>query len=281
MTAQLQVRLLGGFQALVKGDLVTDFESETARALLAYLAVHQARLVSRDVVAELLWPGRPAGAARKNLRHTLSTLRRSLGEAGAQRPVLEADRRHLSLGPPPEVIVDVQVLEQFAHTSPPHTPRLAALEAAVELYRGPFLGELGIGSNPDWDDWLARTGERYRLVAVSLVDRLVSAYQGTGQVEPGLAAAHRLVELDPWNERAHRRLMGLLASAGAPAAALSHFARLCERLERELETAPAPETVELAARIRAGWSGVDELRLRQRRHHRALLGEQHGVLEVS
>jgi DNA-binding SARP family transcriptional activator len=280
MSVQLKLRLLGGFEATVRGVPVTDFESETARALLAYLAVHQARLVSRAEVAELLWPGRPPGGARKNLRHTLSTLRRSLGEADGRRPILEADRRHLSLGPPPEVIVDVRMLDQLAHTSPPHTPHLAALEAAVELYRGPFLGELGIRGSPDWDDWLARMGERYRRDAVILVDRLVSAYQRTGQVEPSLIAAQRLVELDPWNERAHRKLMRLLASAGEPAASLSHFARLWERLARELEMAPAPETVALAERIRTGSSGVDEFRLGQGRDDRTLLGEEHGVLEV-
>ena len=252
MSPKLEVRLLGTLQVLAGWRPVTHFESESARALLAYLAAHQARLTPREAVAELLWPDRPPGAARKNLRHTLSTLRRSLGDVDGERPIVKADRRHLSLAGPPEVTVDVQAFNRLARMTKSQTPHVETLETALELYRGPFLEDLIVRRSPDWDQWLVHTREHYRRSTVALVDRLVTAYERLGEVEAGLALAYRLVELDPWNERGHRALMRLLVHAGEPAAALSHFAALRGRLASELQTTPTNESVELADRIRAG-----------------------------
>jgi hypothetical protein len=69
--ARLAIRLLGSFQATADGEPVTGFETVKARALLAYLAVESDRPHRRELLAEMLWPERPIGAARANLRHTL------------------------------------------------------------------------------------------------------------------------------------------------------------------------------------------------------------------
>lgn len=252
MSPKLEIRVLGTFHVLGEGQPVTQFESETARALLAYLATHQEYSLPREVVAELLWPDRPAGAALKNLRHTLSTLRRSLNDLADQRPIVKADRRHLSLAGPPQVTVDAQTINRLARMSGSRTPHVAALEAAIELYRGPLLEDLVLRDRPEWDQWLVEAREHYHRSTVVLVHRLVTAYEQLGEIAAGLAAAQRLVELDPWNERGHRTLMRLLVHAGEPTAALAHFADLRKRLNRQLQTEPTPMTVELANQVRAG-----------------------------
>lgn len=82
--ADLEIRLLGPFEVILHGEKVTEFESDSARALLAYLAAEPGRAYSRAALAEMLWPDRPPGAALSNLRHVLSVLRRTLGEAEGQ-----------------------------------------------------------------------------------------------------------------------------------------------------------------------------------------------------
>ena len=59
---RLEIRLLGPFEALRNGAPVTSFETESARALLAYLASEPGRARSRPAVAEMFWPERPEGA---------------------------------------------------------------------------------------------------------------------------------------------------------------------------------------------------------------------------
>ena len=61
--ARLVIRLLGPFEVTLDGEPVTGFETRKARALLAYLAVEGDCSHRREALAEMLWPGRPEGAA--------------------------------------------------------------------------------------------------------------------------------------------------------------------------------------------------------------------------
>lgn len=68
--ANLEIRLLGVFQVSLNARKAVQFETEKTRALLAYLVSESERGHQREYLAEMLWPGRPPGAARANLRHT-------------------------------------------------------------------------------------------------------------------------------------------------------------------------------------------------------------------
>ena len=57
--ARLEIGLLGPLSVMLDGEPVTDLESDSVRALLAYLACEPGRLRSRAMLAEMLWPGRP------------------------------------------------------------------------------------------------------------------------------------------------------------------------------------------------------------------------------
>ena len=78
---RLEIRLLGPFRVALESERLTAFESDSARALLAYLATEPGRDRSRAVVAEMLWPDRPHDAALSNLGHVLTTIRRTFGDA--------------------------------------------------------------------------------------------------------------------------------------------------------------------------------------------------------
>ena len=56
------------------------FGADTARALLAYLAMHAGVACRREVLAGLLWPDQPESEARHNLRQALSRLRTAIGD---------------------------------------------------------------------------------------------------------------------------------------------------------------------------------------------------------
>ena len=71
----LSISLLGPFQVKVDGRPSTGFLSDKVRALLAYLAVEQARPFRREALAGLLWPEQPEKKARANLRRALANLR--------------------------------------------------------------------------------------------------------------------------------------------------------------------------------------------------------------
>lgn len=77
-----------------------------------------------------------------------------------------------------------------------------------------------------------------------------------GDIAGAVRWARRRTRLAPRDEPAARALMVALAVEGERAAALEVYRALSSRLCRELGVAPAPATLELARRIRAGDSAA-------------------------
>src|SRR6185295_15438336 len=92
--AKLRLRLLGG-AALDSDSGLVRISSQKGLALLAYLAMHRGRPVSRSVLADLLWGDRGEAAARQNLRQGIHTLRRDVGPMHAS--ALLADEQSITL----------------------------------------------------------------------------------------------------------------------------------------------------------------------------------------
>jgi hypothetical protein len=76
--ARLEIALLGAFQVSREGELVTQFETAPAQALLIYLVMHPEMPFRREVLADLLWPDQPRSEALHALRQTLTRLRRAI-----------------------------------------------------------------------------------------------------------------------------------------------------------------------------------------------------------
>ena len=69
--------------------------------------------------------------------------------------------------------------------------------------------------------------------------------------------ARRQIELEPWDEEAHRQLMRCLAQSGQRNAALRQFTVCRRQLARELGVEPAQETSDLYRSIRSEpWVGT-------------------------
>ena len=76
----LAISLLGPFQVTRDGEPVTGFQSATARALLAYLAMHARVPSPPETLAGQLWAHPPHPEALGNLRVALSRLRKAIGD---------------------------------------------------------------------------------------------------------------------------------------------------------------------------------------------------------
>ena len=75
--ARLECYFLGGVEVRLDGEVITSFESNKVRALLAYLAVEAGRPQRREALAGLIWPEWPQASAMSNLRYALADLRKN------------------------------------------------------------------------------------------------------------------------------------------------------------------------------------------------------------
>ena len=109
---RLTLSFLGCFHVSLDDRPVTDFKSNKARALLAYLAVEADRPHRREALAGLLWPDWPDRNALSNLRYALASLRRTLGDHTAEPPFLLITPHTIQFNPASDHWLDVAELER-------------------------------------------------------------------------------------------------------------------------------------------------------------------------
>jgi len=237
-----------GLSICLLGALVIESEEgglgkipKKARALLGYLAAQGGQAVSRERLADLLWPYQGSEQARHSLRNCLLELRKALGANAAQ--YLVSDFAHCRLR---DVAVDVDRFERLSRS-----PQRSELQAAADLYRGEFLADFHIDSEP-FQEWLAAERDRALALVCDILQRLTATPEA-GELDGAIQSGRRLVALDPLSEFGQRALMRAYARAGRRGEALRQYKSCAETLKRELGVAPDAETQALAAEIaRAG-----------------------------
>jgi DNA-binding SARP family transcriptional activator len=245
----LMLTVLGPFQATLVGEPIAGFESNKVRALLAYLAVEADRPHPRDKLAGLLWPERPDNAARNNLRYALANLRKAIGADRATSPLLCASRQAIQFNIAGDVWVDATAFTQLLAKP---APDLADWERAIALYRGEFLEGFFLGDSPAFEEWLLLKREQFQRRMLLALHRASAAHAERGDYARALPFTWRQVELEPWQEEAHRQLMYLLALNNQRSAALAQYEACRRALAEELHVEPSAETAQLYEQIRDG-----------------------------
>ena len=242
--ASLQLFLLGAPRITLHGAPLDDLTSAKAQALLFYLAV-TGRTHTRAALAGLLWGDFPQKAARGNLRKALQHLREHL------QPYLAIDRHTLALAPDADVWVDVAAFDAaLQDAAVEEAPDRA--ERALDLYRGDFLAGFYVRKASDFENWALAERARLQETMFDGLHALADYHADAGDLEHAVALIRRSLELEPWREEAHRRLMTWLALDGQRGAALAQFDICRQTLAEELGVEPAEETTALYQRIRDG-----------------------------
>ena len=238
------LRLLGAFavEVNVGRPLPVALRSKKSRALLAYLAMKPEWRASREELATLFWGDTPDAQARHSLRQCLLSLRQDLHLApdlfDLGRDTVELRAQALS--------VDARELAALAAAGGP-----GDLERAAELWRGPFLADLALDLE-EFDAWREREQDRLAALAARAFEQQCAAADAAGDGERALAAAERLVALDPTREDRQRTALKMIARHRGRDAALERARQLTSLLRAELAVAPDAATRALVEEIRKG-----------------------------
>jgi DNA-binding SARP family transcriptional activator len=246
----VQARLLGPVDVSIGGHRVEHWHGRKGTLLLAYLLLHRGdRPASRDALAVNFWPDAPPGASRNRLHVTLHTLRTDLLTASPT-PVVLFEHGY-TLNPELEIRLDTEEFEKaVAHGSKTEKNNdvetaLAAYRDAIREYGGDLL------SDHPYDGWTLLPREHYRVRMLDVLGRAAQLTFEAGRYADSVETGQRLLALDFCREDLHRLLMRAYARLGRPHLALHQFEICAQQLRRELDMAPARETVELYRRIRA------------------------------
>lgn len=224
---------LGG-AALVDAGGAVVAEQRRRLALLALIAAGRGKGVSRDKLVSYLSPESSSESARHALHQLLYYLRQQAGED----VLLGTDPLRLN----PDVLTsDVMEFEDALDRG--------ELDAAVALYRGPFLDGFHIGDSMEFEEWAA--AERLRLAArnVDALFRLAAAADARNDSAAAIGWWTKLAGLDPLGGRAASGLIRAYAAAGDVPAALRHAATYDSIVRAEFGVEPDPELAACVAEL--------------------------------
>jgi DNA-binding SARP family transcriptional activator/TolB-like protein len=226
-------------------DCRLDKLPKKARALLAFLATQNGEAVSRERLADLLWPYQGSEQGRHSLRNCLLELRKALGRGAASD--LAADFANCRVE---DAIVDLDDFERLSRSQDPRE-----LQTAADLYRGDLLADFYIASEP-FQEWLAAARDRALAAICDVLERLIALQDAAGDYEAAIQSGRRLVTLEPLSESGQRALMRAYARGGRRGEALRQYKNCVTTLQRELSVPPDEETQALAHAIaRSGGEG--------------------------
>jgi DNA-binding SARP family transcriptional activator len=232
--AVLHLELLGDFRLRTESGSLITISARKSQAMLAYLAVKPAQLVSRDKMAGLLWSSTAPEQARQSLRQTLSTLRKELASVSPQKILVE-EGDFLSLDAT-QVRCDVVEFESLVATG-----TAEALDPATRLYAGDFLDGFLIDEEK-FDQWVLAERDRLHRMALRAHAQLVEQLTRSGSIDEAIAIAQQSLRIDHLQESMHRTLMRLYLQSGDLLNALQQFDSCAKILRRELDVEPDAET---------------------------------------
>ena len=216
------------------------------RAILARLLVDAGRTVPADALLEAGWPGVARDAAARSLAVRVANLRSFLEpdrDRGAPSSLLVREGPGYRLAIAADQL-DANRFEQRVRAAAGLAPEpaLAALDAALELWRGTPFGDL---ADADWAEPERRRLEDLRSQAE---EERARALVALGRPLEAVPVLRRLIAADPLREELVATLMLALYGAGRQVEALEAYRRLAARL-RELGLTPGDATRALERRI--------------------------------
>ncbi len=213
------------------GKLVEFPPSRKTRALLGYL-ITTAKQHSRKHLCDLLWEH--TADPRASLRWSLSKIRNLLGERESDHILTIGDFVQFIPGKSEVDVYQVQSIDRL------DTERysLDRLEDAVTLFRGDFLEDCEITEAYRFSTWLDSQRERLNRIQHHLFTTLCTRIPNNP--EKAIHYTRQLLQLDPYDEQAHIRLIELLGKCGDTKKALKQYNHCKKILKEELAAEPSP-----------------------------------------
>ena len=235
----LTFKAMGGIEVASRGRPVTrsDWEAQVARDVLFCLLAHPGGL-TRPELGVIFWPDKSPAALTVQLRKTMYRLRCALDhefvffDKGSGLYYIDhyADYEY-----------DVDAFEEKLKQVRSVTDvgeRIAAYQAAVSLYAGPYLPDVGYA-------WALTTRAQLHEAFLTAALALAELYLDAKQYPTVIECCERVLVEDSFSEGAYRLTMRAYAAMGNRAAVARQFERCKQALLEEIGAPVSPQTRKL------------------------------------
>lgn len=235
-STDLDIRLLGRFSVRREGREIPagEFQGRLVRTLLRLLITRAGQLVTRDYLAECLWPGRAPADPERNLNVMIARARRALGDPS----LIVTGAGGYSFHPAAGCEVDAELFLAQVRAgsellkSDRHAQALEKFRVALDLWAGDPVSE------DAYEDWAQEYRRRLCESLLAALEGAAAAALGAGLPADAAALARTAAAREPLREASHLLLARSLAAAGDTAGALAVLRAFGERLADELGLDP-------------------------------------------
>ena len=230
-----------------EGSAKLESKTRTLVAALVTAGLGDSRWIgelTRDHLADLLWPDMSLDRAVNNLHATLSYARRFLGGAES---IVQRDGVY-ALGD--DVTIDAVEFRECVdkgnrlYTEGVYFGAAVAYRRAIDFATGDFLEGM-------YAEWIDNTRETLRGQLATALERLISIEIDRDNFTAVPPLAERLLALDDLHDGAYEALIRSAAARGARKEAFSYYTRYESALDA-YGAGPARKITELMNRVRAG-----------------------------
>lgn len=216
--SEIRARLFGT-PVVTKDGKEVIFPYNKVKALFYYISVN--KKATRDELAALLWTDEKDSVAKKNLRNALYKIKKSFDEE----VIISPKKSIVMLNPEFNIDVDIDVF-------------LNDEEDFIDVYRGEFLQGFFVKNAEQFDEWLFKEKERFKILYVSkLYEKIELDLQqnNSSNIEK---YTKKLINIDEFDERAYKILMEHYKENGNYRKVIECYNRLTQLLDNELGITP-------------------------------------------
>jgi DNA-binding SARP family transcriptional activator len=184
------------------------------------LAVAGEKGVSRDKLLAMLWPDGDPDKSRHALNQILSAQRRHFADSELfdGKKTIRLNRALISS--------DVSDFE--------HALSSADLDAAVEIYSGPFLDGFFVPDSTEFEKWVSDQRDRFAARLSDALDNAAKKAEGSADLEVAIRRRRQCAAIDRIDASRALKLADVLARAGNRAGALKSLQECQRRIKDEL-----------------------------------------------
>ncbi len=246
---QLRVQTLGAFRAWRGAQEIgsDEWEREKARQLMQFFITYRGRLLDRDQIVEMLWPGMDTETGHRDFKVALSTLYRVLEperKRGAPSAYVIRDGSLYGLRSEADLWLDAERFEHLVaegnhlFDDDPETGMLFYRQA-LDLYQGDYLQAC------IYEDWCSEERERLLSLYLRTADRMARVLVEREAWEEIITICRSILTRDDCWEQAYRSMMVAYLHQGNRVQALRTYERCKARLRDALDIEPSPATVQI------------------------------------
>lgn len=219
----------------------SEWKTKKVKGFLEYLLLGSGHTISKEILAEIFWPGSDSQSALASQRTALYYLRKILAKYNAEvkgsNAFVYETLEGLQIRKNEALELDIHEFLDLhsqwflfkSQSAQGEQKEINVLERMVSLYKGDLM------EGSDYGDLVFHERERFRTIFIETCQRLSAIRIKQGEFQRAEEILRRALAMEPYNENVCLELLQLYMSQGRRSKAVKLYSSFKKRLEQELD----------------------------------------------